>query len=92
MALFFAGKSKCPLCGKTIEASDDVFATRAFLRNTHRLARFSDAVFHRQCFECCSERIDVERLLTRHEEIMRDAPSTLKEYEKWAAKAFEEFG
>ena len=92
MALFSSGKSICPLCGRIIEHLDDAVATPAFLRGTHRLAIFSDAVFHKECFDRCQERKEVDQLLSRFKEKMKEAPSTLAEYEKWAAIVLDEFG
>jgi hypothetical protein len=92
MAIFLAGKSRCRLCGQIIESLVDVVATPPFLRATHRLANFSDAVFHRECFEHSPDHAEVERLLTKFKDIMKDAPPTIEGYEQWVAKALKEFG
>ena len=92
MAVVIAGRSHCLLCGRIIERSNDAIATPPFLRQSHRLARFSDAVFHRECFEQCSDSDEVQRLLARFQEVMKQAPPTLDAYEKWVEKAMEEFG
>jgi hypothetical protein len=48
----FVPGMKCPLCGKLIEPSDEKAALSPFVRNlSDPLAIFSDAVFHRSCFE-----------------------------------------
>jgi hypothetical protein len=81
MVLLIRGKSRCPICGNVIGLDDEVVGTTAFLKKTHRLARFSDAAFHRECFESCPERAEVEQLYLRFEEIMATAPSS--SFEEW---------
>lgn len=83
MALLLPGKTVCSLCGEVIVARDDVVATPPFLESTHRLARFSDAAFHRRCFEEAAEHAEVENLLMRFKEKMATGPRTLEEYESW---------
>lgn len=91
MAIFVAGKSECALCGRVIERHEDVVATAAFLRQSHALARYSDAVFHRACFGGSPYRSEVERLYDRYKEIMRGAPTDMADYERWAVEATKEF-
>lgn len=93
MAIFMAGKSRCPICGKVIDSIDEAIATPAFLKNTHPLAKFSDAVLHKQCFAEAPEREDVERLLSRFKEVMAGGPrtGTVAEYESWVKGAMREF-
>jgi hypothetical protein len=83
MALLIRGKSICPLCGAVIGISDEVSALPAFLPLGHRLARFSDAAFHRHCFEASADRVEVEQLLARIKDEMAAGPKTLDEYEAW---------
>lgn len=83
MALLMRGKTICPVCGRVIAVGDEVVATPSFLRPSHQLARFSDAAFHRRCFEGSPERAEVERLLALFSERMKAAPQTLEEYESW---------
>lgn len=92
MAIFVAGKSECALCGRVIERREDAVATAAFLRQTHPLARYSDATFHRACFEGSPDRAEVERLYDRYKEVMRGAPTDMAEYERWVVEATKEFG
>lgn len=93
MAILITGKSRCLLCGQVIASSDEVVATPAFLKREHALARFSDAVFHRRCFNESPEHDEAERLLARFKEVMAAAPpkSTLAEYESWLAQAMRDF-
>jgi hypothetical protein len=85
MALLIRGKSTCPLCGAVISATADVVATPAFLRSSHELSRFSDAVFHRECFDAAPERVTVERLLREAKKTLPGGLTTLAEYESWLA-------
>lgn len=92
MAFFLPGKTDCAICGKAIFRAEDAVGTQAFLRPSHPLAKYSDAVFHRDCFEHSPDRPQVEALVSRWKDVMRQAPSTLDEYEKWVANASKEFG
>jgi hypothetical protein len=57
------------------------------------MAKFSDAVLHRRCFEECPEREEVARLLARFKKVMADAPhnNTLADHEFWVKEAMREF-
>lgn len=91
MALLERGRTLCGLCGKTIRTRDEVVSFPAFLPETHRLARFSDAAFHRACFERSSDRQSVERLYALHQEIWASRPRELRtvaEMDAWARDAF----
>jgi hypothetical protein len=88
MALLIRGESKCPICGDVIRQTDDVVATPAFLRATHRLSRFSDATFHLACFDASPEHEKVEQLLHRFRQLMLDAPNSIEEYELGISRAF----
>lgn len=91
MALFFPRKSEYGLCGGVIEAGD-VRGFPAFLRPTHRLWKYSDGVFHKACFERSPDREEVERLLERLAEILKNAPEDYNEYLRWYPEATKEFG
>jgi len=90
MGLLIRGKTVCKLCGDVIGGDAEVVAFPAFLKPSHRLARFSDAVFHRQCFEECRERREVEQLLEEVKAALAGGPTTLDEYEAWAKERIEE--
>jgi len=51
MAIVVCGKTTCPICGKAIEETDEVFMTPAFLTADHEFGRFSDAGIHGECFK-----------------------------------------
>lgn len=91
MALLIRGKSACPLCGTVIGNDDEVVATPAFLKASHRLAAFSDAAFHSRCFGAAPENAEVEQLLTRFKDKLAAAPTSLAEYETWIKDAMKEF-
>ena len=92
MAILLRGKSRCSLCGKIMTRRDEIVAFTAFLRPVHRLHRFSDAAFHRPCFEGCPERRAVEEVYGRFRRIWDSRPldATLAESEAWARVAFDE--
>jgi hypothetical protein len=62
MALYFSGKSTCALCGEVIQKDQGVIGYPAFLRPTHRLWKYSDAVFHAACHEDWPDRAEFEAL------------------------------
>jgi len=93
MALVLEKKSECQICGKLIEMSDDVKMFPAFLGTSHPLHRYSDAVFHRRCFEASPDRNEVERLFAKFRYIWDHRPPNLttEEIEMWGRSAFAEF-
>ncbi|RYG31286.1 hypothetical protein EON81_23225 [bacterium] len=89
MALFFSGKTTCPLCGKMIEEGDAMVAFSAFLRSEHRLGRFSDAAFHESCFRASPEGAEAEALYAEWNAIWDARPRGVPwaEAEAWGKKA-----
>lgn len=93
MALLLGKKSECQICGQLIETSDELKMFPAFLGASHPLHRYSDGVFHRQCFAASPDRDEVERLFARFRYIWDHRPSnmTMEEVEAWGRSAFAEF-
>ncbi len=94
MALLLRGKTKCPLCGKTIEEGQEVVAFPAFLPGGHSFADFSDTSMHESCFRQDSRSGAVEDLYARFREIWDSRPTDLKtieEIEAWGREAFKNF-
>jgi len=92
MGLFIRGKTACELCGKPLRHRDAVVSFPAFLPGSHPLSRFSDATFHRSCFEAAPEHNEVERLHARHRQVWDARPRDLKtvaEMDAWARNAFQ---
>jgi len=50
MAIFIRGKTKCKICDRLIEDTDERFYTSSFLATTHPLWRYSDATMHASCY------------------------------------------
>lgn len=50
MAQLVYGLTQCPICGKTIEAGQEIVAFRAFSGISSPLRIFRDAVLHKSCF------------------------------------------
>jgi hypothetical protein len=94
MALFFRGKSICPLCGVEMKEDDEIVAFPAFLPSHHQLASFSDAAFHRTCFEKDPRSERVKELYRRYRAIWDSRPrelKTLEEIDAWGREAFKGF-
>jgi hypothetical protein len=94
MALIFHGKSACQLCGGVLAENDDLVAFPAFLPAAHGLFPFSDAAFHRTCFERDPRAAGVDALYARWRSICDSRPMDLKSVEEmdaWAVDAFKHF-
>jgi hypothetical protein len=94
MVLHIPGKTKCLLCGKVIQQGVATVGFPAFLRPSHPLSRYSDAIFHANCFATCVDRESVDALYERYREIWEGRPRNLKsaaEVEAWGKEAFKDF-
>lgn len=94
MALVIDEKTPCPICGEPIRNAAEATGFPAFLHARHRLAKFSDAVFHKNCFAGCPERAEVEALFSRYRQIWDSRPKNLTsaaEINAWGQTAFREF-
>ena len=57
MAIIVRGKSKCSICGETLQDRDDIVATQAFVSDPEDpLWPHSDAGIHRDCFAAWNRR------------------------------------
>ena len=95
MALIIRGATPCALCGSVLDSSaEEIIGFPAFLPSTHRLWKYSDAAFHKSCFDAwedCSELLDVYQ---RFRDIWATRPmglTSLKEINEWGKQAFAEF-
>jgi hypothetical protein len=62
MALIIRGSTKCVVCGKVLTEEDEVAGLPPFATDSSDpLWRYSDAGFHRRCFESLPERSEIER-------------------------------
>jgi hypothetical protein len=94
MALLFPGKTPCLLCGKVIEEGEATVGFPAFLGPKHPLSRYSDAVFHAECFAKCPDNEAVQALFRSYRKIWESRPRRLKsatEIEAWGKEAFKNF-
>ena len=94
MALIIRGKSECPLCGKVIQKGDEIVAFTAFLRPEHPLWKYSDAAFHKECFDRSPDKEAVERVHGKFRDIWATRPRHLKKVEEmkaWHDMAFVDF-
>ena len=95
MAMIIRGKSLCPLCNEPMQEGQELKAFPAFLPNDHRFGRFSDAAFHKACFEKDPEGQDADMMLYVWQKIFdqaykesKELEGTLQEKEAYIAKAF----
>ena len=94
MTLFVTGKTICPICRQTIVDKTGIVAFPAFLPNDHEFATYSDAAFHRKCFEKTPHHEEVQNLYKRYREIWESRPrdlNNLDEIEAWGREAFKDF-
>jgi hypothetical protein len=94
MALVIRGKSTCGLCGNIIQEIRGTISFPAFLKSTHPLANYSDAVFHKECFQQSPYRQKIELLYQQWQEIWNSRPKDLKtieEMDAWSKSAFANF-
>lgn len=94
MALIFPGTTACPLCDQVLTEADEIVSFPAFLRRDHELASFSDAAFHRVCFDSHPRAADVSALYARYRAIWDSRPKDLKsleEMEAWGREALKGF-
>ena len=75
MAIVILGKTLCPLCGEPILGSQEHVAFSPFIANKRDpLSRFSDAAFHRTCFDLDA---DSAKALARSRELrLRSGPGS----------------
>src|SRR5208283_1945607 len=91
MAMIIEGGSKCPLCGQVFGKGDDLVGFSAFLPPGHELVAFSDAAFHRACFDADPRAGAVNGLYPRYRRVWGERPrklKTLSEVEDWQRRAF----
>ena len=94
MALVLRGETPCVVCGRPLLVDDDIDGFPAFLKPTHPLARFSDAAFHKACWEKARERAAVMEVYGRYLAIWAKRSEELtspEEIEAWAREAFKDF-
>lgn len=73
MAIVVLGRSQCGGCRRTLEAQDEVVSFSAFVANPlDPLHRFSDAAFHRACFE--ADALSSRALQRWREVLLRSGP------------------
>jgi len=69
MALLLRGKTECLLCHEVIGKDDEVVGTTHFIADqADPLWRYSDAAFHKKCFDAWEGR---DEFLARYEDHIR---------------------
>jgi hypothetical protein len=91
MALILLGRSKCPLCSEPMREGQELKAFPAFLPYDHKFGRFSDAAFHKACFEKDPDAEDVNMMLYVYDKLLQSIPKGLKTVEEINAATQETF-
>jgi hypothetical protein len=92
MSIIIPGKTTCVVCGELVSSATVAVAFPAFLKPSHRLARFSDAVLHTDCLKVSEDAVEAQRLHRRYQDIWQSRPRNLplNEAEAWGREAFKE--
>ena len=92
MALIIAGKTKCVICGKVLDPSDEVIGFPAFIPPGHEFSGYSDSAFHPTCFQLWSDHDRFQQLYDNYRKVWDSRPSDLSfaEAEEWGKHAFDD--
>ena len=93
LAIFIAGKTKCIECNEIIFSERNTVAFPAFIPTGHKYSKYSDGIFHRECFDKWSDRTEFDLLYQQYLQVWDNRPDNLTsiiEIEEWGRKAFEE--
>ncbi|REJ75390.1 MAG: hypothetical protein DWQ47_07880 [Acidobacteria bacterium] len=74
MAIVIEGRTKCPLCSRTVSDRDEIRAFTAFLPKQHKLWRYSDAAFHEDCFSSWEHRRFFEEVWDARNDLWSERP------------------
>lgn len=85
-------QTKCAICGQRLQ-EEDLVSFPAFLPQTHRLARFSDAAFHRACIEQDKDWTAVQLAFSAYEKMRAELPrsGSYSDAEEGGRKRYAEF-
>lgn len=90
MAITAQGAKHCVLCKLEVQMAEAV-AFPAFIPRGHSLHKYSDCVFHRECFDAWSFADQLSDLYRRFREIWDTRPTDLESMEAiedWGRQAF----
>lgn len=87
MVLILTGKSQCAKCGKILSQGEELVGLPALFPVGHRLYKYSDAGFHRKCYESLDVFSDIESILKKLDDLKLQKPSvpggmTFADFEK----------
>lgn len=94
MALIILGKTICRLCNAVIKEGDEMKAFPAFVPYDHKFGKFSDAAFHKSCYEKDTDRDEVDNMLWVWEQLLKSIPrglTTLEEINAATQEAFKDW-
>lgn len=86
------GKTTCALCSAAITEEADKIAFPEFLPEGHHLRQYSNAVFHRKCFNEWQRRDEFLEIFERWKRIYRERPmppNDIKNFSDWYQKSEE---
>ncbi len=91
MAILIPHKTTCVLCHDVIDSPDDVVAFPAFIPPGHKMSKYSDSIFHGQCFRNWDGGETLQHLYASYCEIWDGRPGNLQsvdEITEWGKTAF----
>jgi len=72
MALIFFGQTNCAICGNILTENDEFVGLPAFADSDSSLYPFSDAAFHKSCYDNWGKRQEVESVIEeRRKELLQ---------------------
>jgi len=66
MAMIFLGSTVCASCGKALVSGDEIIGLPAFAAKDNPLYPYSDAGFHKSCYEKWGKKDEVEEAIKKH--------------------------
>lgn len=93
MAIFLRDKSRCLICGQILHINDEITTFPAFLPSSHKWHKYSDGIFHSECFRTWENSVDFNELFRRYKEIWDSRPDglqSIEEINEWGATAFKD--
>ena len=74
MAIVLLSKSKCHICDKTMEETDEIISFTSFLPKDHHFYFYSDAAFHKTCLESKKNFSEVLELYNGYQTLLQSRP------------------
>ena len=75
MAIIIPGKSECAECGDILQKGEDIVGLPALFSSSHSLYKYSDAGFHKTCYESLGDLSQIELVLEKLETLRAQKPA-----------------